>query len=152
MHHKNFKNSSANHNSPQHIKNNYPTKPVPQTEKRSVLNRIRERFKEKPATPEEIQQLRLNTVREELKTRGQIAKSRRPSRFSGFMSESKPSGRGRTGVRHQQEPSFLFGGGNKGSGGEDFLGISKSPSLDFITGANSGKKSKNYKSGLEELF
>lgn len=151
MHHKNNRFSSANHNNPQHEKPKYPSNPVPEARsKESVLTRIRQRFQEKPATEAEVKQLRLDTVREELKTRKTIAKQSRPSRFSGFGGgqSSTPSYRRGSKIR-QEEPSFLFGGGGKST--NSFLDFGSGPSLSFLTG-ESGKKSKNQKSGLEEMF
>ena len=150
MHHKNHANSTANHNNPQHHKPSSTPPPQP-PKKASVLNRIRERFKEKPATADEVKQLRLNAQRETYKTQIQKAKTSRPSRFSGFGGggQSRSPSYRRT-SHYADNDSFLFGGGNRGSG---FLDMGNGPSLDFITG-NSSKSSrgKRQTSGLEEMF
>ena len=149
MHHKNNRNSTANFNNPQHHQpEKYPTGPVPQQRKQSALARFRERFREKPATAEEIRQLTLNTRREELKTRMKLAKNRRPSRFSGFGGggERQPSYR-RSSKYNRQEDSGFFGGG-----GGSFMDFGSGPSLSFLTGTSNKPRGKNQKSGLEELF
>lgn len=146
MHHKENNNihSSDNHDKAQHKKvSNYPEGRLPsshvkQREKGSgFLQKIRNKIKEPPATKEEIDQLKLNTQREELKTRSQLAKNRRPSRFAGIGGGGFGGGgggrSGRTG-HHSNDNSFLFGGGN--SNGGSFLDMGSSPSLDFITGGN----------------
>lgn len=137
--------STSNHNNAQHQK--YPTQPVPQKAKTSILAKIAGRFKEKPATPEEVRQLGLNAKRETYKTQIAKAKQARPSRL-GMFGGSEPAPRYRQTSKYNQEESFLFGG-NKGGGG--FLDMGSGPSLDFITGGG-GKKPKGYKSGLEEMF
>lgn len=148
MHHKNHKNSSSNHGNPQHQKPNYPSAPAPSSQKKSVLSRIRERFQEKPATKEEIAQLRLNTQREILKTQRQRAKAARPSRFGGISGSSGPSYR-RSSPRAPRD-SGMFSSGGQGS----FLDFGSGPSLSFLTGNNSQGRSrgKRQPSGLEELF
>ena len=147
LHHKknNNRHSSDNHDNPQHEKNNFPNEPAPQQRKTNFLNKIRERFQEKPATEGEIRQLRLNTVREELKTRQRLAKQKRPSRFASLGSNPAPSYR-RSSRFNTQEDSGFFGS----SSGKSFLDFGSGPSLSFITGE--GKKGKNQKSGIEELF
>ena len=155
MHHKNHKNSTASHNSPQHIKNNFPTAPAPQSvPKRSVLSRFRERFKEKPATPEEVKQLGLNAKREVYKTQIQRAKSSRPGRFDNLMGGGQPSSR--RGSKYQpQQNSFLLGPPSSGGG---FLSSGSEPSFSFITGVEPqrgrGKKpeSSGLGKGLTDLF
>lgn len=158
MHHKNHKNSTSNHSNPAHQKPAYPSSPAPQKTGKSALARIRERFQTKPATPQEIQQLRLDTVREELKTRKQLAKNKRPSRFTfggGFQS-APPSYRRSSSRAGPQTGDWLFG--NSGGMSGDFLtgGNREGPSLDFITGTNSGRQgrrsSKPQRSGLDDLF
>ena len=134
----------------QYGKNDLPNPQRPQ--KTSVLSKLAGRFKEKPATREEVGQLRLNTQREILKTQMQKAKSSRPSRFDGLGGGSSS---GRTGHRRQSEPG-LFGGG----GGGDFLfgGGGQGPSLSFITGAEDRPKRRGssqgstFGSGLSDLF
>lgn len=158
MHHKNHKNSSSNHSNPSHIqpKSQFPTSPAPQRTGKSVLSRFREKFQEKPATAEEIQQLRLNTVREELKTRKVLAKNKRPSRFSfggGFQS-APPSYRKSSSRAPPSSGSWLLSE-NSGMGDSFFSNQGSGPSLDFITGANSnqkGRRGKQEKSGLESMF
>lgn len=156
MHHKNHKNSTSNHSNPSHHKPAYPSAPAPSSERKSVLSRIRERFQEKPASKAEIDQLRLNTVREELKTRKQLAKSKRPSRFGGFGGgERQPSYRRGSSRAPPESGSFLFSN-PKSSGG--FLDMGSGPSLDFITGANSQSRGRGRKQdsgfgqGLSDLF
>jgi hypothetical protein len=136
--------------------NAIPKGPVPQTRKSNFLKTIAQKFKEKPATEEEIKQLKLNTVRDELKTRQRIAKQRRPSRFSGFGGGRFAGGGGQSSGRrsrpsNDESGSFLFGGGtSKGSGFLDFdSGLSLSM---FGGGGQEKKRGKNQKSGLEELF
>ena len=150
MHHK-------NHNSPQHIKNNYPNSPAPQSvPKRSVLSRLRSRFQEKPATEAEVKQLGLDAKREVYKTMKAKAKAGRPSRFSGFGGggSSGPSYR-RSSKYAQQDNSGLFGGGN---GGSWLMGPSEGPSLDFITGNDSRSRGRGRKQdsgfgkGLSDMF
>lgn len=152
MHHKNHKNSTSNHSNPQHQK--VPSTPSPggasTPKKSSFLSKFRERLKERPATREEIAQLRLNTQREVLKTQMQRAKTSRPSRFGG-MGGSQP--RGRTGVRDVGS-SDVFGGS-----GSWLLGPSEGPSLSFITGGGQPKgrgrrqESSGFSGkGLSDLF
>lgn len=152
MHHKNHKFSTANHNNPSHIKpNDLPTGPSPggasTMKKPSFLSNLRDKFKEKPATAEEIGQLRLNTQREELKTRMKKAKMARPSRF-GFMESNQPSYRKQSSFR-QQEDNSLFGSSKSGGG---FLDSSWSPSFSMFGGTPEKKGKKNQGSGLEDLF
>lgn len=120
--------------------------------KPSFISKVREKFKEKEPTREEIQKLALQAKKETLKTQIARAKSARPSRFSGFGSgESRPSGR----RSRQQENSFLFGSPNQGS---SFLDMGSGPSLDFITGNNSRQSGRGRKQdsgigkGLSDMF
>lgn len=122
--------------------------------KQSVLARIRGRFQEKPASKAEIDQLRLDTVREELKTRKQLARSKRPSRFGGFGGgEPRPSYRRGSSRAPPESGSFLFGPSSRGGG---FMDMGEGPSLDFITGANSKSRGRRQDSGfgqgLTDLF
>ncbi len=165
MHHKNHKHSTSNHNNPQHQKpdypsepnpggrygGGYPTKPTPSTGRKSnFLKTIAAKFKEKPATEDEIKQLKLNTVREELKTRKQIAKTKRPSRFSGFGGGESRQPSYRRSSSHNDEGSFLFGGSNNKGG--SFLDFNSGPSLGMFGGGQEKKSRKNQRSGLEEMF
>lgn len=108
--------------------------PGPQRpQKRSVLNRIRERFQEKPATREEVQQLGLNAKRESYKTQIARAKASRGSRLDRLTGGgSGPSYR--RGSRNAPPPtgSWLLDSGNSRGGG--FMDMGNGPSLDFITG------------------
>ena len=113
MHHKkeNNKHSSSNFNNPQHQKNNgkYPTGPAPggsstpAPQKASYLSRLREKFKkpeEKPATKEEVAQLRLNAQREQARFmhKNYVKKSKELKGSSGWsrlFSDSSSPSRGR---------------------------------------------------------
>lgn len=157
MHHKNHKHSTSNHNNPQHIKPEYPSKPAPQSGgKKSVLSRIRERFQEKPATAEEVRQLRLDAQREVYKTQKLSAKARRPSRFGSFGGSSGPSYRRGSSRAAPQTGSWLLSENSRI--GDNFLsGGGSGPSLDFITGANQkpsrGRKQESgFGQGLSDLF
>ena len=108
------------------------------------MQRFRESFKEKPATKEEVAQLRLDAQREVYKTQKMKARSARPSRFGNFGGTSS----GRTGHSRQSDPlgggSWLMGGG-------------EGPSLNFITGGGekTGRRKKNepaFGQGLTDLF
>ena len=152
MHHKNHKNSTANHSNPSQHKPAYPSAPAPQsgTPKRSVLSRIRDRFQEKPATADEVKQLALDAKREQYKTLKAKAKAGRPSRFSGFGGPP-PS---RRSSRSVSEDSGLFGGGGSGNW---LLGEGNSgPSLSFITGeqkqVRGRKQDSGFGKGLSDLF
>lgn len=106
---------------PQKSNNRLPNRPAPSSdepEKQSRFSKFRERFKEKPATPEEVEQLRLQAEREKYKYNkkyykhsqqqvgGQMFKqgSYRPSRgtvsqgngfgFGNSLLDSRPSGSG----------------------------------------------------------
>lgn len=154
MHHK--KHHTDNHNKPQHQqnKNQFPTAPAPSSERKSVLARIRGRFQEQPASKAEINQLRLDTMREELKTRKQLAKSKRPSRFGGFGGgEPRPSYRRGSPRAPPESGSWLF---SQPKGGGGFMDMGSGPSLDFITGANSKpsrrKQDSGFGQGLTDLF
>lgn len=151
MHHKNHKNSTSNHSNPQHEK--IPSTPSPggaaTPKKESFLNKFRDRLKEKPATREEVAQLRLNTQREVLKTQMQRAKTSRPSRFGG-IGGSQP--RSRTSVKD-------MGGGDVFGSGSWLLGPNEGPSLNFITGGGQQKgrgrrqESSGFSGkGLSDLF
>ena len=138
MHHKNFKNSTANHNNPAHHKPDFPSHPAPESApRRSFLTKFRERFQEKPATPEEVKQLRLNAQREVAKTQIQRAKQARPSRLDNIMGGG---GGARQAGRRQQDQggSWLLGPQPKSSGG-GFLDSSSSPNFSFITGVEPQK-------------
>ena len=153
MHHKNHKNSTSNFSNPQHHqpKPAFPNKPAPSSEKKSALSRLRERFQEKPATREEIQQLGLNAKREIYKTQIRNAKASRASRFSGFGGGGRQPSYRRSSPRATQTGSFLFDSGNSGGG---FLDMGNGPSLDFITGGGQKPKGrgKPQRTGLEDLF
>lgn len=172
MHHKNFKNSTANHNNPQHQKDihyingekhtvyqgrhEYPSSPAPQSgPKRSVLSRFRERFQEKPATAEEVKQLGLNAKRESFKTQIARAKAARGSRLDRLTGSGGRQPSYRRTSHYSQQDSGLFGN----SGGGSFLDMGNGPSLDFITGGNSQARGRGKKQdsgftgkGLSELF
>lgn len=150
MHHKNHKNSTSNFSNPQHQKPDFPNKPAPSSEKKSALSRLRERFKEKPATKEEIQQLGLNAKREIYKTQIRNAKASRASRFSGFGGGGRTPSYRRSSPRATQTGSWLLDSG--GSGG--FLTSGEGPSFDFITGGGQKPRGrgKPQRSGLEDLF
>lgn len=131
-----------------------PKKPSPggaSTQKRSsVLTKIREKFKEKPATREEVEQLGLNAKREVYKTQIQRAKSSRPSKFDFLGGEES---RSRGSRRNDNTGSFLFGGGGKSNGGS-FLDSNWSPSLSMFGGSSEKptRRGKPQRSGLEDLF
>ena len=179
MHHKNHHNSTQNFNNPQHHKNNnrpeypsgpspggrygggYPTKPVPSTSRKpSVLSKIRDKFKEKPATKEQVAQLKLDAEREVYKTRKAVAKKARPSRFDFFSGGGssggggrRSSGGGRRVTRQDNGGSFLFSG-DSSMGNDFFSGGGEGPSLDMFKW-DSGKKpksKKNQRDGISDLF
>jgi len=148
LHHRNHKNSTNNHNQPQHIKNQYPSAPAPQSQpKQSVLKRFRERFQEKPATAEEVKQLGLNAKRETYKTQIQRAKSSRPGRFDNLMGGGGRQPSYRRGSKFApQENSFLLGPPSSGGG---FLSSGSEPSFSFITGVEPKKgRGRQPESGL----
>lgn len=164
MHHRNHNHSSANHNNAQHHKNNnnLPSMPSPggaSTPKKSgVLASIRDRFKEKHATADEVAQLKLDAQREVYKTQKVNAKRSRPSRFENILGGGgSSSGGGRSSRRSRMgsdgSDSFLFGGGGKSFGNSMFESSGESPSLNMFkwdSGKQKGKK--NQKSGIDELF
>ena len=114
--------------------------------KRSVLSRITGKFKEKPATSEEVAQLKLQAQRETYKTAIHKAKSARPGRLdriSGGFGGGQSSGRRSS---RSNQDSGLFGNSNSGSW---LMGPSQGPSLNFITGAEEKKgRGKKEESGL----
>lgn len=145
MHHKNHRHSTSNHNNPAHFKSEYPTEPVKQRERVSVLSKIRDKFREKDATPAEVAQLRLNTQREVLKTQRMKAKQARPSRFSflGGGESSGPTGHRRIGRQQSGTGSWLLGdSGNSGPGFSMFIDQPQKPT----------RKAKQQRSGIEDLF
>ena len=159
MHHRNHKNSSSNHSNPQHMqpKPQFPSSPAPQRTGKSVLRRFTEKFKEQPATREEVQQLGLNAKREIYKTQIQKAKRARPSRFTfggGFQS-APPSYRRSSSRAPPQTGSWLLGEPSR-MGDSFFSGGDSGPSLDFITGGSQktrGKKqNQGFGQGLNDLF
>ena len=141
---KNHKNSSSNHNLPQHEKNNgrYPSGPAPggastpAPQKASYLSRLREKLKrpeEKPATKEEVQQLRLNAQREQARysIKNYTKKSKELKGGGGwkavFSSTPTPRGRGGTGSRDNSffssnSQNDMFG---SGEGALDMFGAGK---------------------------
>jgi len=155
LRHNQNKHSTANHGNSQHQRNQYPTGPAPQTHRKtSVLSKIRERFKEKPATEEEVKQLGLNAKREVYKTAIQKAKSSRPSRFSGFGGGGNSGPSYRRSSKFAQQDNGLFGSSNSGSW---LMDSSSGPSLNFITGAEPQKGRRNkqesgFGKGLSDLF
>lgn len=117
----------------------------------SFISKIKGKFQEKPATPEEVRQLGLNAKRETFKTQIQRAKSARPGRFDSLTGGGGGSSR-RTSHRAQQD-SGLFGGG-----GNSFLNFEEGPSLSFLTGQQTktprGKKKQEsgFGQGITDLF
>ena len=160
MHHRNHKNSTSNFNNPNHHQPQKPNHmtyqygrndmPNPQKPKgSSFISKIKGKFQEKPATPEEVRQLGLNAKRETFKTQIQKAKAARPSRFSNFGGGFSNTPSRRTSHRVQQD-SGLFGGGGS------FLNFGEGPSLSFLTG-DTGKKSRKkqdsgFGQGISDLF
>ena len=137
----------------QYGKNDMPGPQRPQ--KRSVLNRIRERFQEKPATAEEVKQLHLNAKRETYKTQIQKAKSARGSKWDNIVGGGGRQPSYRRGSRYAPQDSGLFGGG----GGGSWLESGNGPSFDFITGGGQkqGRSRRSEDSGftgkgLSDLF
>lgn len=125
--------------------------------KKNVLARLRERFKEKPATPEEVRQLGLNAKRETFKTQIKRAKEARGSRFSGFGSggSSRQSSYRRSSKYSNDSQSWLFSSGGAGN----FLSEEKTPSLSFITGQDDSPRGRRKSEssgitgkGLSDLF
>lgn len=117
----------------------------------SFISKIKGKFQEKPATPEEVRQLGLNAKRESYKTQIQKAKAARPSKFGNFGGGFSGSPSRRTSHRVQQD-SGLFGGG-----GNSFLNFGEGPSLSFLTGQQTktprGKKQQSsFGQGLTDMF
>ena len=77
----------------------FPNKPAPETKrKRTLFEIIIDRIKEKPATKEELDQLRLNYERAKLKTgiakEKREAKANKPNILSLFTNSQSPPGKG----------------------------------------------------------
>lgn len=175
------KNESVNHESHERV----PTGPSPggaYTAKRGIRERLIERFKEKPATKAEIEQLELDTKREQLKTLKSKARHSRPSRYEGMFGGNSSVGR----VSRKVQSSSAFGGGGFGmssgmmssgegmgfgSGLDNMLGsggrskegrkTSRQPDMGFCSGMDEmlgscgSKKSKTergFGSGLHDMF
>lgn len=151
-------NSTANgpEQKPSHMHYQYGRNDMPnpqRPQKSSLLSKIRGKFQEKPATPEEVRQLKLQAQKETYKTAIYKAKSARPGRLErisgGFGGgERQPSYR-RSSPRGQED-SFLLGP-SKSSGGS-FLDFGSGPSLSMFGGGQQKGRGKQQKSGLEELF
>ena len=140
---------------PPNISGKLPTGPAPSVKKQGFLGKIKERFREPDATEQDVSQLKLNTEREEFKTRMYTAKSKRPSRFDRLLSggqSQQPSYRRMPRQMPREENSFLFGSSQSGG----FLSTPSSNDgvLDMLgAGRPSFSKSKKYqKSGLEDMF
>lgn len=120
--------------------------------KSSFISKVREKFKEKEPTHEEIQKLALQAKKETLKTQIARAKSSRPSRFSGFGGSGSSGSSGRR--SRQQNDSGFFGGGSNNSSW--LMGPSEGPSLSFITGqeprGRGKKQDSGFGKGLTDLF
>lgn len=163
MRHNQNKHSTANHGNSQHEKPNhmhyqYGRNDLPNPQrppKRSVLSRITGKFKEKPATREEVAQLKLQAQKETYKTAIHKAKSARPGRLDRISGGFGGGGGQSSGRRSRSnQDSGLFGGGN---GGSWLMGPSQGPSLNFITGAEEkrgrGRKEESgLGKGLTDLF
>lgn len=163
MHHRNHHHSTANHNNPHHHQpTHHATPPVPSGrgfEKRGLLEKVRERFKEKPTTAEEVEQLGLKAKKETFKTQIYKAKRERPSGIGslvfGGRSEGTPARRSAS--RQPSQESYGLGWGFESSNS----GLMGSKNAEFGSGlndmlgmgsGNSGRKKKYQKSGLEEMF
>lgn len=154
-HHHHFK-SNQHNNQPK--KPDYPSKPAPETMKKSsFLSKIRDRVREPPATKEEVEQLGLNAKRETFKTQIAKAKQARPSKLGGLLygssapSGSRPRSYGKL-PRQEESSSWLFGNNNSGSG--FFDSGSSGKGLDEMIGMGGGsrKGKKNQRSGFDEMF
>lgn len=100
------------------------TGPEPESLKRpGIRERLRERFKEKPATEAEVEQLKLDAQREKLKSDKYKYKHARPSVIGKVLGTSprnnerrRPVGRPRQYPRRSNERSTSFGGNSQGGG------------------------------------
>jgi len=142
---------------PPNVSGKLPTGPAPSIKKQGFLGKIKERFREPDATEQDVSQLKLNTEREEFKTRMYTAKSKRPSRFDRILSggqSQQPSYRRMSRQMPRNEGSFLMGDQSSSSG---FLSTpSHNDGLLDMLGAGKSSyspKSKKYqKSGFDEMF
>ena len=122
--------------------------------KPSFISKVREKFKEKPATAEEVRQLKLQAQKETYKTAIHKAKSGRPGRLDKIAGGFGGGGGQSSGRRvSRQQESGLFGGGNSGSW---LMGPSEGPSLSFITGqepkGRGKKQDSGFGKGLTDMF
>lgn len=149
------------HNAPHNTPSNtgkLPTGPAPQSAKRSgFFGRLRERIREPDATKEGIEQLELNTKREEYKTRMHIAKAKRPSKFGNLVFGSQSPPQRSYGRSSRQAPrendSWLFSNDSHSSGfGSESFGSGLNDMLGMGSSQNNSRKKKYQKSGLEEMF
>ena len=164
--------STSNHNNPQHQKNNnqgpssgYPSHPAPggpsTPQRKGFAERLREKFSkppEKPATRAEVEQMKLDSQRQQYKFNKQFYTQREKELKRGnggwqsLFSNAPPARTVRgTSRRQPEEQSWLLSDSNRGNdifggglgGGEGALGM---------FGAGSQKKPKGYKSGIEDMF
>lgn len=167
MRHNQNKHSTANHGNsqheqPKHMEAQYGRNDMPGPQrppKRSVLSRLRGKFQEKPATSEEVAQLKLQAQRESYKTAIHKAKSARPGRLDRISGGFGGGGSGpsyrKSSKYAPQDNSFLFGPSKAQGGG--FLDSNNEPSFSFITGVEPqrgrGKKQESgFGKGLTDLF
>lgn len=150
---------------PQHQKNNgkYPTGPAPggsstpAPQKASYLSRLKEKFKkpeEKPATKEEVMQLRLNAQREQARFmhKSYVKKSKELGGESGwrrlFSEGPSPKGRGPTGSKDlgffttSNNNNDMFG---SGEGAMNMFGAGPKPKV------VRGKQTDEW-GGLKDMF
>ena len=85
--------------------------PVPEKRrKRSILEILIEKYREKPATHDEIMQLKLNAQRAELKARIATAKNRTPNRLQKVLSNlsalNSESSKPRRSPRKKNRPTY----------------------------------------------
>lgn len=136
-------------------------------QRRSFVEKLRERVKGPPATKEEIDQLNLNMQREVLKTKMSIAKHQRPSLLKNVMFGGQPVTRGRAqgrrGTAYRQEPSLGFGSNSSESnfGGSMFSSENTYRGMDEMLGSGPAMKKekgrqkkyeKPFGSGLDDMF
>lgn len=161
MHHKNHRHSSENHNLPHHEKSEYQSHPAPQSDrKHGFLGGIREKFREKPTTREEVEELGLRAKKETYKTQIANAKKARPSALGGLLfggpAPTRPYPRGRSSrPSGYQDTSggWLMGS----SGGSGWSNAEFGSGLDNMLGAGSSGRQlrgrqKKVKSGFDEMF
>lgn len=107
------------------------------TKRPGIRERLREKFREHPATKEEIMQLELDTRREQLKSQKYNYKHQRPSAFERIVGGS------------QRQPRPSRGGAPRQRLGGSML--DSRPSISFIS-KNTQPTSQGFGSGLHSLL